>query len=80
MVQTYYWLMVGADSSSMANQLLEIAQGVYQGTLPTVLSWIVDWIFDNLITFDELLDETCDNLAYLLVLNHVENMLQWTKL
>ena len=42
MVQTYYWLMVGADSSSMANQLLEIAQGVYQGTLPTVLSWIVE--------------------------------------
>ena len=42
MVQTYYWPMVGADSSSMANQLLEIAQGVYQGTLPTVLSWIVE--------------------------------------
>ena len=42
MVQTYYWPMIGADSSSMANQLLEIAQGVYQGTLPTVLSWIVE--------------------------------------
>lgn len=42
MVETYYWPMIGADSSSMANQLLEIAQGVYQGTLPTVLSWIVE--------------------------------------